>query len=117
MFNNPLISIDTRKIRKPFIHILDGGAIPVHAEVYSIQHYVIKCVSDMRQVWFSPDSPVSSTNSTDRHDITDILLKVALSIINQPTILIHNLSIFQANRYTLNTTRYRTFLTDLTLEL
>jgi hypothetical protein len=27
--------------------------------------------------------PVSSTNKTDHHDITEILLKVALSIINQ----------------------------------
>ena len=33
--------------------------------------------------WFSPGTPVSSTNKTDRHDITEILLKVALnSIIN-----------------------------------
>jgi len=31
---------------------------------------------------------VSSTNKTDRHDITEILLKVALNTINQPTILI-----------------------------
>jgi hypothetical protein len=31
--------------------------------------------------WFSP---VSSTNKTDRHDITEILLKVALNTINQP---------------------------------
>jgi hypothetical protein len=23
---------------------------PVHGEVYSIQHYVIKCVSDLRQL-------------------------------------------------------------------
>ena len=29
--------------------------------------------------WFSP---VSSTNKTDRHDITEILLKVAFSTIN-----------------------------------
>ena len=29
--------------------------------------------------WFSPDSPVSSTNKTDNHDITEILLKVALN--------------------------------------
>jgi len=29
--------------------------------------------------WFSPGPPVSSTNKTDRHDITEILLKVALS--------------------------------------
>jgi hypothetical protein len=27
--------------------------------------------------------PVSSTNKTDHHDITEILLKVALSLINQ----------------------------------
>jgi hypothetical protein len=33
--------------------------------------------------WFSPDSPVSSTNKTDCHDITEILLKVALNTINQ----------------------------------
>jgi hypothetical protein len=35
--------------------------------------------------WFSPGTPVSSTNRTDCHDITEILLKVALNIINQPT--------------------------------
>jgi hypothetical protein len=28
--------------------------------------------------WFTPGSPVSSTNKTDRHDITEILLKKAL---------------------------------------
>jgi hypothetical protein len=26
--------------------------------------------------WFSPGHPVSSTNKTDRHDITEVLLKV-----------------------------------------
>ena len=36
--------------------------------------------------WFSPGTPVFSTNKTDRHDITGILLKVALNTINQPTI-------------------------------
>ena len=30
--------------------------------------------------WFSPGTPVSSTNKTDRHDITEILLKAALRI-------------------------------------
>jgi hypothetical protein len=34
-------------------------------------------------VWFSPGPPVSSTNKTDRHDITEILLKMALNIITQ----------------------------------
>jgi hypothetical protein len=33
--------------------------------------------------WFSPGIPVSSTNKTDCHDITEILLKVALNTINQ----------------------------------
>jgi len=28
--------------------------------------------------WFSPDTPVSYTNKSDRHDIDEILLKVAL---------------------------------------
>ena len=53
----------------------------VLGEVYSI-HYVIKCVSDLRQVGgFFSGTPVSSTNKTDRNDITEILLKVALSTI------------------------------------
>ena len=30
-------------------------------------------------LWFSPVTPVSSTNKTDLHDITEILLKVALN--------------------------------------
>jgi len=34
--------------------------------------------------WVSPGTPVSSINKTDRHDITDILLKVVLNTINQP---------------------------------
>ena len=35
--------------------------------------------------WFSPGTPVSSTNKTDRHDITEILLKVALNTIKHKT--------------------------------
>jgi hypothetical protein len=31
--------------------------------------------------WFSPGIPVSSTNKTDSHNITEILLKVALNTI------------------------------------
>jgi hypothetical protein len=29
--------------------------------------------------WFSPSTPASSTTKTDRHDIAEILLKVALN--------------------------------------
>ena len=57
----------------------------VHDEVYSIQHYVIKFVSDLRQVGgfllvlrFPPQIKLN------RHDITEILLKVTLNTINQP---------------------------------
>jgi hypothetical protein len=33
--------------------------------------------------WFSLVTPVSSTNKTDRHDITEIVFEVALDTINQ----------------------------------
>jgi hypothetical protein len=36
----------------------------------------------MAGCWFSLGILVSSTNKTDRHDITEILLKVTLNIIN-----------------------------------
>jgi hypothetical protein len=43
---------------------------------------MIKFVSDLQQVWwFSPGTQVSSTNITDHHDITEILLKVELNTI------------------------------------
>ena len=32
--------------------------------------------------WFSPGTPVSSTNKTDFRDIAEILLKVSLNTIN-----------------------------------
>ena len=41
-----------------------------------MQHIEIKMVSDLR-----PGTPVSSTNKTDHHDITEIVLKVALNTI------------------------------------
>jgi hypothetical protein len=31
--------------------------------------------------WLSPDTPVSSINKTESHDITEILLKVAVNTI------------------------------------
>jgi hypothetical protein len=55
---------------------------PAYGEVYSIQHYVIKFVSDLRKVGgFLRGTPFSSVNKTDCHDITEILLKVVLSTI------------------------------------
>ena len=50
---------------------------PAHGEIYSIQHYVVNVVSDLRQVsGFIRVLRFSFTNKIDRHDITEILLKV-----------------------------------------
>jgi hypothetical protein len=51
-----------------------------HGEVNSIQHYVIKFVSYLRQVGGFLRVLRSSTNKIDRHDITEILLKVGLNM-------------------------------------
>ena len=57
---------------------------PIHGKVYSIQHYVTKLVSDLQQVsGFLWVLPISYAIKTDRHDITEILLKVALKTIYQ----------------------------------
>ena len=48
-----------------------------YGKVFSIQHYVIKFVSDLRQVFFF--SPVSPINKTDRNYSTEILQKMALN--------------------------------------
>jgi hypothetical protein len=55
---------------------------PVYGEVYSIQHCVIKFVSDLQK--FSGFLRVLGflPNKTDCHNITEILLKVALNTIN-----------------------------------
>jgi len=43
---------------------------------------MIKFVSDLWQGrWFAQGTPVSFTNDTDRHNITEILLKVVLNTI------------------------------------
>ena len=41
-------------------------------------------------LWFSPGTPVYFIIKTDCHDITEILLKVALNTINPMNILFHN---------------------------
>jgi hypothetical protein len=61
---------------------------PVHGQVFSIQHYLIKFVSDLRQVGgflrvlqFPP--PIKLTATVYISCVTEILLKVALNTINQ----------------------------------
>ena len=54
----------------------------------SMQHYVIKLVSDIRQVGdFFLGTSVPSTNKTDNRNIPEILLKMALSTI---TLTLHS---------------------------
>ena len=68
-----------------------------HGEVYSIQHYVIKFVIDLRQVGGFLQFP--------RHnDISEILLKVALNTINLTHITIKVSLIPCTWRYVLDTT-------------
>ena len=74
----PLKPLDNKR----FIHFNTHLHVPVHGEVYSIQHHVIKFVRLVTDQWFSPGTPFSSTNKTDSYDIIEILLKVALNIIN-----------------------------------
>ena len=50
-----------------------------HGEVYSIPHYVIQFCG-----FLLVGTLVSSTNTTDRNDITEILLKVALNTMTSP---------------------------------
>jgi hypothetical protein len=50
---------------------------PVHGELHSIEHYVIKFVSDLGRIF--PGTAVSFTNKADREYITEILFKVALN--------------------------------------
>jgi len=67
------------------ITIIVVSPTPVHGEVYSIQQYVIKFVSDLRQVSvFSGYSSFLHTKKLTPHDITEMLLKGALNTINQP---------------------------------
>jgi hypothetical protein len=61
------------------ITIKVGSLNPVHGEVYSIQHYVIKFVSDLRQVGGFLWSPPPIKLTSDYHDISEILLKVELN--------------------------------------
>jgi len=69
------------------VHIITNvmSSNPTHGKVYSIQHYVIKFVSDLRKVGvFLRVLRFPPPNKTDLHDITDIMLKVALYTITPP---------------------------------
>jgi hypothetical protein len=62
-------------------------SVPITTKVVSsstVQGEALDATCDKVCQWHGRRfSPVSSTNKTDRHDITEIVLKVALNTINQ----------------------------------
>ena len=73
---------------------------------------MIKFVSDLREVGglFSPGSPVSSTDKTDRHDITEILLKLALNKANKHLFIKLSSDLYFGNMYLGTSLRLQTKL-------
>jgi hypothetical protein len=60
--------------------------------------YAISAYHPVR--WFSLGTPVSSTNKTDQHDITEILLKVVLNTISLKNINSANCLIKELTNFT-----------------
>ena len=88
------ITLKYRKYRvQPHVYLLivTMQSVPITTDIVSSNLDQVRCTTLCDKVcqclatgqWFSPGSPVSSTNKTDRHDITEILLKVALNTIKQ----------------------------------
>ena len=61
------------------IEVVSSNLVQVRYTRYNIMWYSLSVL--VTGQWFSPGTPVSSTNKTDFHDITEILLKVALNTI------------------------------------
>jgi hypothetical protein len=53
---------------------------PVYGKLYSIQHYVI-CQWLETGLWFSPGTPISSTNKTDHHTKTIYRTELQISCV------------------------------------
>ena len=56
--------------------------IPHRRGIHEATFYDKVCLSFVTVRWFSPGTPVSSTNKSDLHNKTEILLKVVLNTIN-----------------------------------
>jgi len=61
--------------------------LPLRARCTTLCDKVCQCLAAGR--WFSLGRPVSSTNKTERHDITEILLDEALNSIKKHLCIIH----------------------------
>ena len=62
--------------------------VSIFSQFLRIFYYIFElrkpptCRKSLKGRWLSPYTPVYSTNKNDRHDITEILLKVALNTIS-----------------------------------
>ena len=84
-----------------WLHHIFCSGVPyhTHGDVYSIQQYVIKLVSNLWQVCgFLWGTLISATNKTERHDITEIFLKVALNTLTlNPPLICQKVQISQVS--------------------
>jgi len=71
----------------PIFKICHGGQYQNHCRQDVLDTTLCDKVCEWFEAgrWFSPDTPVSSSNEIDRRDITEILLKVALNTMHNPT--------------------------------
>jgi len=75
-------------IRCPVLKITTKGALNSQPQVIKVYQLLA------HGRWFSPGTPVSSTTKTGRHDIAEILLKVALNTINQSIFQCFNIELY-----------------------
>ena len=76
MYPNSLVAVQSVPIT---INVASSNP----AQVYLIPHFMLKFVSDLRQVGGFLRVLRFPTHKTYRHDITEMLLKVSLNTINQ----------------------------------
>jgi hypothetical protein len=76
-----VVGITTTYVISAYHHFMLWVRISIRASCTTLCDKVYQWLATGR--WFSSDPPVSSTNKTNRHDITEILLKVALNTIKQ----------------------------------
>jgi hypothetical protein len=61
-------------------NVVSSNPVQARCTRYNIKRYKV-CQWLGTGWWFSSGTPVSSTNKTDSHDITEVLLKVVLNTI------------------------------------
>ena len=96
LFNLPFLQVGNRQYNTSIYYFprliywltdrtsLLWGQISIRARSTTLCDKVCQWLATSR--WFSPGPPISSTKKSDRHDVTEILLEVALSTIKQTNI-------------------------------